>query len=206
MPEQKYRERRASVCACPCNSIVCLETLTFLTTIALQRYVLLPRIGLSRPEEQEHYTKNHRERPRRLRHSLHISAPHHLLRQSRRGNLTGEIQILASPSSVHFRALRKSGEAIAKPRTVAASATSAGPRVDCHRTSRDGTVEGFAIASTTNELGVGGEVTRCGPFVTEQEARMALANKVEQAYDFNPQLATANVRQKVECRYTVEQE
>ena len=69
-----------------------------------------------------------------------------------------------------------------------------------------------------------GEVTRRGPFVTEQEARMALGNLVEQAYDFNPQLATANVRQEVEdavrdgrkdcfdakgnlvCRYTVEQE
>ena len=68
------------------------------------------------------------------------------------------------------------------------------------------------------------EVRRRGPFVTEQEARMALANAVEQAYDFNPQLATANVRQEVEdavrdgrkdcldakgnlvCRYTVEQE
>ena len=43
-----------------------------------------------------------------------------------------------------------------------------------------------------------GEVTRRGPFVTEQEARMALGNLVEQAYDFNPQLATANVRQEVE--------
>ena len=31
-----------------------------------------------------------------------------------------------------------------------------------------------------------GEVTRRGPFVTEQEARLALANAVEQAYDFNP--------------------
>ena len=69
-----------------------------------------------------------------------------------------------------------------------------------------------------------GEVTRRGPFVTEQEARMVLANAVEQAYDFNPQLATANVRQEVEdavrdghkdcfdakgnlvCRYTVEQD
>ena len=68
------------------------------------------------------------------------------------------------------------------------------------------------------------EVRRRGPFVTEQEARMALGNLVEQAYDFNPQLATANVRQEVEdavrdgrkdcfdakgnlvCRYTVEQE
>ena len=30
------------------------------------------------------------------------------------------------------------------------------------------------------------EVTRRGPFVTEQEARMELANAVEQAYDFNP--------------------
>ena len=69
-----------------------------------------------------------------------------------------------------------------------------------------------------------GEVTRRGPFVTEQDARMALANAVEQAYDFNPQLATANVRQEVEdavrdgrkdchdakgnlvCRYTDEQD
>ena len=69
-----------------------------------------------------------------------------------------------------------------------------------------------------------GEVKRRGPFVTEQEARMALGNLVEQTYDFNPQLATANVRQEVEdavrdgrkeCydakgnlvyRYTVEQE
>ena len=69
-----------------------------------------------------------------------------------------------------------------------------------------------------------GEVTQRGPFVTEQEARMALGNLVEQAYDFNPQLATANVRQEVEdavrdgckdcldakgnlvCRYTIEQE
>ena len=69
-----------------------------------------------------------------------------------------------------------------------------------------------------------GAVKRRGPFVTEQEARMVLANAVEQAYDFNPQLATANVRQEVEdavrdgrkdcldakgnlvCRYTVEQE
>ena len=69
-----------------------------------------------------------------------------------------------------------------------------------------------------------GEVTRRGPFVTEQEARMVLGNLVEQAYDFDPRLATANVRQEVEdavrdgrkdcldakgnlvCRYTVEQE
>ena len=69
-----------------------------------------------------------------------------------------------------------------------------------------------------------GAVKRRGPFVTEQEARMALGNLVEQAYDFNPQLATVNVRQKVEdtvrdgrkdcfdakgnlvCRYTIEQE
>ena len=89
MPEQKYRERRASVCAYLCNSTVCLETLTFHLTIALQRLVLLPGIGLRRPEEQEHYTKNHRERTLRLRRSLPISAPRHLLRQSRRGNLTG---------------------------------------------------------------------------------------------------------------------
>ena len=67
MPEQKYRERRASVCAYLCNSIVCLETLTFHLTIALQRHVLLPGIGLNRPEKQEHYTKNHRERARSLR-------------------------------------------------------------------------------------------------------------------------------------------
>ena len=67
-----------------------------------------------------------------------------------------------------------------------------------------------------------GEVRRRGPFVTEQEARMELANAVEQAYDFNPQLAMANVRQEVEdavrdgrkdccdakgnlvCRYSIE--
>ena len=61
MPEQKYRERRASVYAYLRNSIVCLETLTFLTTIALQRYVLLPEFGLRRPEKREHYTKNSRE-------------------------------------------------------------------------------------------------------------------------------------------------
>ena len=53
---------------------------------------------------------------------------------------------------------------------------------------------------------------------------MVLANAVEQAYDFNPQLAMANVRQEVEdavrdgrkdccdangnlvCRYSIEQE
>ena len=69
-----------------------------------------------------------------------------------------------------------------------------------------------------------GEMTRRGPFVTEQEARMVLANAVEQAYDFNPQLAMANVRQEVEdavrdgrkdccdakgnlvCRYSIEEE
>ena len=69
-----------------------------------------------------------------------------------------------------------------------------------------------------------GEVTRRGPFVTEQEARLALGNWVEQAYDINPQLATANVWQEVEdavrdgckdcldakgnlvCRYVTEQE
>ena len=68
------------------------------------------------------------------------------------------------------------------------------------------------------------EVRRRGPFVTEQETRMVLANAVEQAYDFNPQLATANVQQEIEnavrggrkecfdakgnlvCRYTIEQE
>ena len=69
-----------------------------------------------------------------------------------------------------------------------------------------------------------GEVTRRGPFIAEQGARMVLANAVEQAYDFNPQLATANVRQEIAnavrdgrkdchdakgnlvCRYTVEGE
>ena len=69
-----------------------------------------------------------------------------------------------------------------------------------------------------------GAVKRRGPFVTEQEARMVLANAVEQAYDFDSRLAMANVRQEVEdavrdgrkdcldakgnlvCRYTVEQE
>ena len=35
-----------------------------------------------------------------------------------------------------------------------------------------------------------GAVKRRGPFVTGQEARMVLANAVEPAYDFNPQLAT----------------
>ena len=68
------------------------------------------------------------------------------------------------------------------------------------------------------------EVRRRGPFVTEQEARLALGNWAEQAYDFNPRLATANVRQEIEnavrdgrkdcfdakgnlvCRYTIEQE
>ena len=40
-----------------------------------------------------------------------------------------------------------------------------------------------------------GTARRRGPFVTEQEARMVLANAVEQAYDFNPQLAMADVRQ-----------
>lgn len=89
MPEQKYRERRASVCAYLCNSTVCLETLTFHLTIALQRNVLIPGIGLCRPEKQERYTKNYRERTRGLRPSLPISALHQLLRQSRRGNLTG---------------------------------------------------------------------------------------------------------------------
>ena len=40
MPLAKYRERRAGVCACLCNSIVGLKFLTFQETIALQRYVL----------------------------------------------------------------------------------------------------------------------------------------------------------------------
>ena len=80
---------------------------------------------------------------------------------------------------------------------------------------------GYIVKEESSQTG---EVMRRGPFVTEQEARMVLANAVEQAYDFNPQLATANVRQEVEdavrdgrkecydakgnlvCRYTLEQE
>ena len=80
---------------------------------------------------------------------------------------------------------------------------------------------GYVVREEDSQTGA---VTRRGPFVTEQEARMVLANAVEQAYDFNSQLATANVRQEVEdavrdgrkdcldvkgnlvCRYTIEQE
>ena len=80
---------------------------------------------------------------------------------------------------------------------------------------------GYVVREVDSQTG---EVTRRGPFVTEQQARMALANAVEQAYDLNPQLATANVRQEVEdavrdgrkecydakgnlvCCYTIEQE
>ena len=80
---------------------------------------------------------------------------------------------------------------------------------------------GYVVKAENSQTG---EVTRRGPFVTEQEARMVLGNLVEQAYDFDPQLATANVRQEVEdavrdgrkecydakgnlvCRYTIEQE
>ena len=80
---------------------------------------------------------------------------------------------------------------------------------------------GYIVKEESSQTG---EVTRRGPFVTEQEARMVLGNLVEQAHDFDPQLATANVRQEVEdavrdgrkdcldakgnlvCRYTVEQE
>lgn len=69
-----------------------------------------------------------------------------------------------------------------------------------------------------------GEVRRWGPFATEQAARMILANAVEGAYDSNPQLAMADVRQEVEdavrdgckdcldakgnliCRYSIERE
>ena len=43
MPCSKYEERRASVCAYLCISIVELKLLTFLQTIALQRYVLFNR-------------------------------------------------------------------------------------------------------------------------------------------------------------------
>ena len=42
-----------------------------------------------------------------------------------------------------------------------------------------------------------GEVKRRGPFVTEQEARMALGNLVEQAYDFNPQLSAREMIFKI---------
>ena len=42
-----------------------------------------------------------------------------------------------------------------------------------------------------------GEVTQRGPFVTEQEARMVLANAVEQAYDFNPQLSAREMIFKI---------
>ena len=42
-----------------------------------------------------------------------------------------------------------------------------------------------------------GEVTRRGPFVTEQEARLALGNWVEQAYDFNPQLSAREMIFKI---------
>ena len=80
---------------------------------------------------------------------------------------------------------------------------------------------GYIVKEANSQTG---EVTRRGPFVTEQEARMVLGNLVEQAYDFDPQLATANVRQEVEdavrdgrkdcldakgnlvCRYTIEHE
>ena len=50
LPLAKYGERRASVCACPCISIVANETLTFRLTIALQRFVLSIGIGFHRPE------------------------------------------------------------------------------------------------------------------------------------------------------------
>ena len=80
---------------------------------------------------------------------------------------------------------------------------------------------GYVVREEDSQTGA---VTRRGPFVTAQEARMVLGNLVEQAYDFDPQLATANVRQEVEdavrdgrkdcrdakgnlvCRYTIEQE
>ena len=50
MPCSKYEERRAGVCAYLCISIVELKLLTFLQTIALQRFVLSIGIGLRRPE------------------------------------------------------------------------------------------------------------------------------------------------------------
>ena len=47
------------------------------------------------------------------------------------------------------------------------------------------------------EYSQSGEVTQRGPFVTEQEARMVLANAVEQAYDFNPQLSAREMIFKI---------
>ena len=50
MPCSKYEERRAGVCAYLCISIVELKLLTFLQTIALQRFILPIGIGFHRPE------------------------------------------------------------------------------------------------------------------------------------------------------------
>ena len=55
---------------------------------------------------------------------------------------------------------------------------------------------GYVVREENSQTG---DVTRRGPFVTEQEARMVLANAVEQAYDFNPQLATAGNRGTDPC-------
>ena len=85
MPEQKYRDR----------------------AIALQCHVLLPGIDLSRPEKQEHYTKNSREWTRSLWPPLCISAPHQLLRQSRRGNLTGWDRVFVKSADPHFSRSRQ---------------------------------------------------------------------------------------------------
>ena len=52
MPELKYGERRAGVCADLCMSIAGLKLPTFLQTIALQRFLSIG-IGLRRPESTE---------------------------------------------------------------------------------------------------------------------------------------------------------
>ena len=63
MPCSKYEERRAGVCAYPCISIVELKLLTFLQTIALQRFV---PPGLGCPKERKHYSTNRRACARRF--------------------------------------------------------------------------------------------------------------------------------------------
>ena len=51
MPCSKYEERRAGVCAYLCISIVELKLLTFLQTIALQRYVMPRSSSLHYPHK-----------------------------------------------------------------------------------------------------------------------------------------------------------
>ena len=53
---------------------------------------------------------------------------------------------------------------------------------------------GYVVKEADSQTG---EVTRRGPFVTEQEARMALGNLVEQTYDFNPQLSAREMIFKI---------